>query len=69
MRNIDPGNEFGSKELTSLWNSEKGQPKTSEESKILKEVAKNHSLGKPQKCEPTPPQSPSPPISASSVSR
>jgi hypothetical protein len=67
MRNIDPGNEFGYKELTRLWIAEKGHPQTSEERTILKEVAKNHTYGKPQKCEPTPPQTPSSPKSASSV--
>ena len=69
MRNIDPGNEFGYKELTRLWIAEKGHPQTTEERTILKEVAKNHTYGKPQKYEPTPPQTPSPPKSApSSVS-
>ena len=69
MRNIDPGNEFGYKELTRLWIAEKGHPQTNEERTILKEVAKNHTYGKPQKCEPTPPQTPSSPKSApSSVS-
>ena len=68
MRNIDPGNEFGYKELTRLWIAEKGHPQTSGERTILKEVAKNHTYGKPQKCEPTPPPTPSSPKSASSVS-
>ena len=68
MRNIDPGNEFGYKELTRLWIAEKGHPQTSEERTILKEVAKNHTYGKPQKFEPTPPQTPSSPKSASAVS-
>lgn len=65
MRNIDPQNEFGYKELTRLWIAEKGHSQTSEERTILKEVAKNHTYGKPQKCEPTPPPSPSSPKSAS----
>lgn len=68
MRDIDPVNEFGYKELTRLWIAEKGHPQTSGERTILKEVAKNHTYGKPQKCEPTPPQTPSSPKSASSVS-
>ena len=67
MRNIDPGNEFGYKELTRLWIAEKGHPQTAEERTVLKEVAKNHTYGKPQKCEPTPPPQTPSPKSASSV--